>query len=355
MDRFTRLKKTFALEKADRPPILGGWLAAPAYVQSLAGCTSEEYWADPLHWAVRAEQVLGSDGLVDIFVPVSRDEYRCVNHHVLEERTQYTVESVLEEIACLPEVDQIREEFDEETEYRFYLAEFQSRQILCGDMLWCPADWGILPTALWYGKYGYETALSTLAWYPEQYRRLILSSAEKAHLRARLVARAIREGFHPGAILTGEDLCSQQGSIASPDFLRREYWEWVAYAFTLLLEAGAKLIWHCDGNYRQILGDVLATGVAGLQGFQKVCGMDIDWIVNLRSQKGDPLIIFGPMEVTTTLHNASPGEVGGYVRQVMDLCRERAGLVFFTSNTLTPDIPLDNIRAYWDAVQDSHW
>ena len=55
-------------------------------------------------------------------------------------------------------------------------------------------------------------------------------------------------------------------------------------------------------------------------------GMDIEWIVNLRRQNGDPLILFGPMEVTTTLHNASPGEIYGYVRQVMDLCRDRACL-----------------------------
>lgn len=355
MDHFTRLKKTFALEKADRLPILGGWLAAPEHVQILAGCTADEYWADPLQWSVRAERALGSDGLVDIFVPVERGEYRCVNPHVLEERAQYTVESVLEEIACLPEVDQIREAFDEEVEYRLYLEELQSMQALCGEMLWCPADWGILPTALWYGKYGYETALSVLAWYPDQYRRLIQTSAEEAHLRARLVARAIREGFHPGAILTGEDLCSQQGSIASPDFLRREYWSLVSYAFAPLQEVGAKLIWHCDGNYRPILSDVLAIGVAGLQGFQRECGMDLEWIVNLRRQNGDPLILFGPMEVTTTLHDASPGEICSYVHQVMDLCRDRACLVFFTSNTLTPDIPLDNIRAYWAAVQDNIW
>ena len=29
MDGRTRLSKTFDLEVADRPPILGGWLAAP--------------------------------------------------------------------------------------------------------------------------------------------------------------------------------------------------------------------------------------------------------------------------------------------------------------------------------------
>jgi hypothetical protein len=355
MESFNLLKKAFSLEKADRPPILGGWLAAPEHIQTLTGCSAEEYWDNPKYWEVAAERVLGSDGLVDIFVPISREEFRCVNTHVLEERAQYTVEAVLEEIAHLPEVDQIRVEFDEEAEYRLYREEFQARQELCRELLWCPADWSILPTALWYGKYGYETALTTLAWHPEEYRKLIRTSAERGHLRARLVARAIREGIHPGAILTGEDLCSQQGSIASPAFLRQEYWRLVEYSFLPLLEVGAKLIWHCDGNYQQILSDVLATGVAGLQGFQKECGMDLEWIGNLRTKTGDPLIIFGPMEVTTTLHDASPPEIQRYVREVMDFCREKVSLVFFTSNTLTPDIPLENILTYWSTVRESHW
>ncbi len=39
----------------------------------------------------------------------------------------------------------------------------------------------------------------------------------------------------------------------------------------------------------------------------------------------------------------------------MTCCRDQAALVLFTSNTLTPDIPLANIRALWDSVQASQW
>ncbi len=43
------------------------------------------------------------------------------------------------------------------------------------------------------------------------------------------------------------------------------------------------------------------------------------------------------------------------VARIMDLCRDRCGLVFKTSNTITPDVPLENILAYWEAVQESAW
>ena len=39
----------------------------------------------------------------------------------------------------------------------------------------------------------------------------------------------------------------------------------------------------------------------------------------------------------------------------MDLCRDRCGLVFKTSNTINPDVPLENILAYWEAVHESAW
>lgn len=121
-----------------------------------------------------------------------------------------------------------------------------------------------------------------------------------------------------------------------------------------MLEAGARVVWHCDGDYRLLLGDVLACGIAGLKGFQQECGMDLEWIADLRTRDGDPLIIFGPMSVTTTLPFGTPADVRAEADGAMDICRGKASLVFFTSNTITPDVPLDNIRTYWQAVLRRH-
>ena len=99
MDKKTRLTKAFDLQLPDRPPILGGWLAAPGHIQSLTGCSDDEYWADPFHWGVRAEQLLGSDGVVGIFEPISRGEYRVVDGQAMEERDQMSMEAVLAEHA----------------------------------------------------------------------------------------------------------------------------------------------------------------------------------------------------------------------------------------------------------------
>jgi hypothetical protein len=355
MNKKQRLTAAFDGALPDRPPILGGWLAAPEYVQRLTDCSEDDYWSDPYYWGREAEKTLGTDGVITIFTPVRRGEFRCVDENVLDQRASYDVASMLAEIESMPTVEEMRSDFDEEMEYDTFIREFKHEQEKCGDMLWCPADWWMIPTALWYSKFGYETALMTLGLYPDKYRKLIQTSAERGRQRATLRARAIREGIHPRAILCGEDICGQTGPMVSPDFLRREYWPLVEYCFEPLLEAGGKPIWHCDGDVRPILDDILASGVGGLQGFQPECGMELEWIRKRRTKKGDPLVIYGPMPVTTLMNCGSPDDMRAEVKRAMDLCRDEASLVFFTSNTITPDIPFENVLAYWQAVQESHW
>lgn len=350
-----RLQKAFNLETPDRPPIIGGWLAAPEHIIELTGCTPDDYWENPFHWGLQAEKILGSDGLIDVFEPVERDGYRIVDAHGVEELASTTVADVLEYIENLPDLASLEDEFDKEAAYQEFINEHQGKQAQCGDMLWFAADWVVIPKALWYNEFGYESALIALAQHPEEYRKLIQFSAEQGHLRAKIIARAIKEGIHPPIIFTGEDLCGQRGPLVSPRFLQKEYFPLLEYAISPLLEVGTKVVWHCDGDVRKLLDDILSCGIGGLQGFQKECGMDLEWIVDLKTRNNDPLLIFGPMSVTKTLPFGSPDDVRAEAKWAMETCRDKASLVYFTSNTITPDTPLENVRTLWQTVQESRW
>jgi hypothetical protein len=355
LNKKTRLIRAFNLGTPDRPPILGGWLAAPEHIQALTKCSEDDYWSDPFHWGLEAERVLGSDGVVDIFEPISRGEYRIVDGQVVEERGAHSVKSVLAEIDSLPDPAELEAQFDEDREYASYVAQHTKRQRQCGDIPWCPADWWVIPKALWFHEFGYESALITLALCPDRYQKLIQISAVQGRQRALLRARAICEGILPRALLTGEDLCSQRGPMVSPEYLRRFYFPLVEYALEPLLELDVRVVWHCDGDYRLLLDDVLACGIGGLQGFQKECGMDLEWIVDLRTRQGESLLILGPMSVTTTLPHGTPEHIRAEVRRALETCQDKASLVYFTSNTINPDVPLENIHPYWETVLESSW
>ncbi len=97
----------------------------------------------------------------------------------------------------MPTVEEIRSGFDEEAEYAKFLTEFKLEQERCGDMLWCPADWWMIPTALWYAKFGYETALMTLGLYPDRYRKLIQTSAERRPAACHVACACHQRGHSP--------------------------------------------------------------------------------------------------------------------------------------------------------------
>jgi len=354
MTKAERLKKAFTLEVPDRPPILGGWLAAPAHIQKLTGCSEDQYWEDSFYWALEAERVLDSDGLIEVFQPIHRGEFRFVDKSHFEKQMTYSPESVIAEIAALPDPEAVKAGFNEEKEYLELKTDLQAKQDLCGEMLWCPADWELIPRAFCYYEYGYENSLLAMSLYPDRYRKWIQVKAEKSRNKAILYARAVREGIHSGVILTGEDAAGQYGPVVSPEFLRKEQFPLIEYAFEPLLEVGAKIIIHCDGDYRAFVDDMLALGASGLQGFQKECSMELEWITDLRTRGGDPLIIFGPISVQTTLLGAAD-EVKNEVLRAMEICREKASLVFFTSNTINPDIPLENVLTLWQTVTNSTW
>jgi len=62
-------------------------------------------------------------------------------------------------------------------------------------------------------------------------------------------------------------------------------------------------------------------------------------------------LIFGPFAVTTELPVWAPEKIRQRVRAVAELCRDKADLVFFTSNTINPDIPLENLLALYDEIK----
>ena len=213
MDKRTRLTKAFDLELPDRPPIMGGWLAAPNHIQTLTGCSEDEYWDDPFAWGVKAEQILGSDGVVGIFEPVSRGEYRIVDGQIMEERDHMPLEAVLADIEALPTSQEQFDAFDEERAYSDFIAEYRAEQAALGDLLYCPSDWDLIPKAIPGWEYGYENAMLIIGMYPDHARKFIDFGVGKGRCHAILRARAIREGILPRAIFTGEDLCDQRGPM----------------------------------------------------------------------------------------------------------------------------------------------
>jgi len=346
-----RLEAPFAGKTPDRTPILGGWIACPDHICKLVGVTLDEYWAAPFSVSVQAYRELSTDGLIGVFVPAKRTDFRCVDaSNYAHAAAQMSIDEALAKIDAMPSRDMMEAEFDLETAYAAFKQDMMARQEVCGEMVWMPAQWGAGAKISWCFDFAYEHFFYVVGMYPDRARRLMDAGGAIGFNLGRLVARAVRDGLYPHAILLGEDICTQRGPMISPAFMQEYCAPNLRHGLQPLLDAGCKPVWHCDGDVRPILDMLLDCGIQGFQGFQPECGMTIDYVVRRRTRDGKPLLIFGPLAVTTELPVCTPTQIKRKVRHAIDVSRGNANLVLFTGNTINPDIPLENIRAMAEAV-----
>ena len=155
MSKRERLEAVFALKEPDRTPILGGWLACPEYIMELTGATVEEYWANPVDISIRAYEILEMDGLVSVFVPRNRDDFRCVDHTSYSRaEIEMSLEQAAIEVDNMPTPEEVEAQFDFDAGYEEFRQGLLNMQSRCGDMIWMPAQWSAGARVSWYGSFG---------------------------------------------------------------------------------------------------------------------------------------------------------------------------------------------------------
>lgn len=110
-----------------------------------------------------------------------------------------------------------------------------------------------------------------------------------------------------------------------------------------LLDAGIRLIWHCDGNLMAMVPRLLEVGLSGFQGFQYEDGMDYEKICGMSDRNGDPLFIIAGVSVTTTLPHGQPADVKRQIEWLVER-GPKVGLMLGCSSSIAPGVPLENIK-----------
>jgi len=112
-----------------------------------------------------------------------------------------------------------------------------------------------------------------------------------------------------------------------------------------LLDAGIGIIWHCDGDIRLIVQDILDLGVMGLQGFEEEHGTTLDDMVGLADTAGRLISIWGCVSVVTTLPFGSVQDVEAAVERSFRLAGPGRGFVLSSTSSVMPEVPHANIDA----------
>ncbi len=194
-----------------------------------------------------------------------------------------------------------------------------------------------------YGLYGYANYFMAYALYPEVIERGFRLNADLAVVLNRIAARAIIEGGLPRLLRLDHDMADSRGTLVDVKTLDRLWFPHFARSIQPLLDAGIRLIWHCDGNLMAMVPRLLECGLGGFQGFQYEDGMDYEKICRMKTRDGDGLFIIAGVSVTTTLPHGTPADV----RREMDWLvakGPKVGLMLGCSSSIAPGVPLDNMK-----------
>jgi len=160
-------------------------------------------------------------------------------------------------------------------------------------------------------------------------------------------------GDYIDIILFGDDLGMQTGPIMSPSMYR----EFFKPRHTLLWNrakelADVKVMLHCCGGVRELLGDLIEAGLDAINPVQISCsGMDA---AELKTEFGGDLTFWGGgCDTRELLPNATPRQIAAHVREQVKTLSPGGGFVFQQVHNILANVPPENISAMFDAVNDA--
>ncbi len=349
--------KAMNFEPTDRLPIMANTLPA-WFVAKLTGMTDQEYWADQMTAHIKSMQMLGMDFHIQVWFPAREQTDKVWSRG--EQEHWSVIENVVQDLES--EATRAEQRWQSlngsgaEREKRIkricdYQTDMQAR---CGEeLLWLfeMGDNGPHDLGFPYEKYGYEGFFLACAAYPD-----VLGRYWKAHSRLarwhneRLVEAAHRLDY-PKIGYLGSDMTDQRGTMVAPRFMAKQFFPHLDYALQPLVNDGFKLVWHCDGNFNDMLGPLISIGIAGFQGFQEECGTRIVDVAKLRARNGDPLILWGSVSVINVVEVGTEDDIRREIQRVLDEW-PYAGLCLGTSSYIPPITPEENIFAMYRLMHE---
>ena len=189
--------------------------------------------------------------------------------------------------------------------------------------------------------WGWEQALMRLARpTPDVPRFMAEAVVEQTEFVQRLAA------LGADGILLGDDIAYRRSAYIQPAALRQSYFPYLTLLVEACQQAGLPVVFHSDGNLWEVLEDLLATGVNGLQGLEPGAGMSL---AGVRARVGPELCLWGNVDVGWLAQSRPAAEI---TDEVQRLLAPLAGtpLILGSSGGLMAGLPGSNVEAMVNAA-----
>lgn len=164
-----------------------------------------------------------------------------------------------------------------------------------------------------------------------------------------LVTGTTLAGLGVDIIWIGDDFGTQDSLIISPALWR----EFFKPRYARLIKAfkdenkNVKVAYHSDGNIESLLPEYIDIGVDILNAVQPK-SMDP---ARLKKKFGKNLSFWGTIDIQETLPYGTPEDVQNEVKLRINTVGKDGGLILGPSHNIQPDVPLENVLSFYQAVE----
>lgn len=151
-------------------------------------------------------------------------------------------------------------------------------------------------------------------------------------------------------LLTGDDVANQNAMMFSVDIWRKHFkarWARV-YAAARAVKPDIAIHYHSDGNIWDIIPELIEIGVTILNPVQPECIAPVD----VREVFGKRLIMDGTIGTQTTFPFGTPATMRQVVKETIRTAGSHGGLILSPTHVLEPDVPIENIYAFFEACEE---
>ena len=206
---------------------------------------------------------------------------------------------------------------------------------------------------MWIGHM-YETA-----WQIRGYEQFLIDTIERPAWAECLLERIFQQNLVRARaaakagvdqVSTGDDIANQKALMFSkPTWRKLIHSRWAkVWGEVKSISPKTRIWYHTDGNVTDIIPDLIDAGLDILNPLQPEC-MDID---EVHRRWGRRLTFDGCIGTQSTMPFGTPDEVRARVKEVIDKYGRNGGLMIAPTHVLEPEVPLENIDAFFAACRE---
>jgi len=159
-------------------------------------------------------------------------------------------------------------------------------------------------------------------------------------LSGRLAGRGI------DGIIIADDIAYNRGLITGPKIMREYFIPSLERQFEKIAGKGVSVFFHSDGNYNEIIPDLIRIGFQGLHCIDRNSGMDV---FKLQQAYGEKLCLWGTLDSNDLARSADPVYLDDLLENIR-LLNSRNGFILGTNSGLFKGIDLSRLIEIYKSV-----